>query len=287
MGFFDIFFGSTQSQFTAYGILAAIVAICITILLTRTDMTMGNKLLLVFFVILTLIPSVFLVLFEITCMVTGGNKDERWWCWAYAWIIAAFIMIYCLFIIIISFTSLFTYNNAINKVEMNENHNKMSPQNSNEYAKAMIETTATLEKFNSNEVITTPEPTEPKEKKEENFGTFETIMDNILPNGKNTEKFGTIMDNISPNEKKTEKFGPFETIMDNILPNGKKTEKFGPFETIMDNILPNEKKTEKFETMMEKKEPKKAMPAIVHDTQGANLTNGIEAFGGSMNYAEL
>lgn len=147
MGFFDIFFGSTQSQFTAYAIMAAIVAICITILLTRTDMTMGNKFLLVFFVILTLVPSVFLILFEITCMVTGGNKKERWWCWAYAWIIAAFIIIYCIFIIIISFTSLFTYNNAINKVELTDNQQKMSPQNSNEYAKAMIETTATMEKF--------------------------------------------------------------------------------------------------------------------------------------------
>jgi len=147
MGFFDIFVGSTQSQFTAYAIMAAIVAICITILLTRTDMTIGNKLLLVFFVILTLIPSIFLILFEITCMVTGGNKKERWWCWAYAWIIAAFIMIYCIFIIIISFTSLFTYNTAINKVDMSEDHNKMSAHHSNEYAKAMIETTETLEKF--------------------------------------------------------------------------------------------------------------------------------------------
>jgi len=147
MGFFDIFFGSTQSQFTAYAILAAIVAICITILLTRTDLTIGNKLLLVFFVILTLVPSIFLILFEITCMVTGGDDKQRWWCWAYAWIIAAFIIIYCIFIIIISFTSLFTYNNAINKVDLTENQHKMSPQNSNEYAKSVIETTATMEKF--------------------------------------------------------------------------------------------------------------------------------------------
>ena len=50
----DIFFGSTQSNITAYAILAAIIAICITILLTRTDMNMGNRFLLIFFVILTL-----------------------------------------------------------------------------------------------------------------------------------------------------------------------------------------------------------------------------------------
>jgi len=147
MGFFDIFFGSTQSKFTAYAIMAAIIAICITIILTRTDMTMGNRLLLILFVILTLVPSIFLILFEITCMVTGGNKNERWWCWLYAWIVAAFIIIYCILIIIISFTSLFTYNNAIEKVEIAENQNKMSPQNSNDYAKAMIETNQVMERF--------------------------------------------------------------------------------------------------------------------------------------------
>jgi len=147
MGFLDIFFGSTQSKFTAYAILAAIVAICITILLTRTDMNISNKILLIFFVILTLVPSVFLILFEITCMVTGGNKEERWWCWLYAWVISAFIIIYCILIVIISFTSLFTYNNAIDRVEISENQNKMSPENSNDYAKTMIETSQTLERF--------------------------------------------------------------------------------------------------------------------------------------------
>ena len=143
----DIFFGSTQSSITAYAILAAIIAICITILLTRTDMNMGNRFLLIFFVILSLVPSVFLILFEITCMVTGGNSKERWWCWAYAWIIAAFIIIYCILIIIISLSSLFTYNNAIEKVEVHELQNKMSPDNSNEYAKKIIETRDEVEKF--------------------------------------------------------------------------------------------------------------------------------------------
>jgi len=225
MGFFDIFVGSTQSQFTAYAILAAIIAICITILLTRTDMTIGNKFLLVFFVILTLIPSIFLILFEITCMVTGGNKKERWWCWAYAWIIAVFIMIYCIFIIIISFTSLFTYNNAINKVDMSEEHNKMSPQHSNEYAKSMIETTETLEKFQSLD----------KEEKEE-----DKIKHNIKP---------------TSSQIIAENFNTEEIITDYKQP------------TI-------------------KEEPKKELKKE-HDIQGANIANGVEAFQGTLNYAEL
>jgi len=140
MGFFDIFFGTPQSLYASYAILAAVITICITILLTGTDLTLGNRFLFIFLVILMLIPSVFLTLFQITCMVTGGNKNSRWWCWLYAWIVAAFIIIYCIFVIIISFSSLFTYSNAVSKVNMQEATNKVSPEVSNEYArKVMVE----------------------------------------------------------------------------------------------------------------------------------------------------
>jgi len=153
--FLNIFFGSTQSQVTAYAILAAIVAICITVLLTKTDMGIGDKFLLIFFVILTLVPGVFLILFEITCMVTGGSKDKRWWCWLYAWVIAAFVVIYCILVVIISFSSLFTYNSAIENVELNEAKNKMSPQDSNDYAKALIQSNEYKEQFQNNDLQST------------------------------------------------------------------------------------------------------------------------------------
>jgi len=153
MSFFDAFFGSIQSQFTAYAILAAVISICISIILTGTDMTIGNRFLLIFFVILAIIPSVFLMLLQITCMVTGGNKNDRWWCWLYSWVIAIFVIIYCVFVVIISLTSLFTYNNAISKVDMSEQNNKMSPENSNNYAKMMINTNTkeAIEKFMNQE----------------------------------------------------------------------------------------------------------------------------------------
>jgi len=138
--FLDVFFGSSQSLYASYAILAAIITICITILLTGTDIPMSNRFLFVFLTILMLLPSVFLILFQITCMVTGGSKDTRWWCWLYAWIVAAFIIIYCIFVIIISFSSLFTYTNAISKVEIQDATNKASPELSNEYArKVMVE----------------------------------------------------------------------------------------------------------------------------------------------------
>jgi hypothetical protein len=149
MSFIEAFFGSTQSQFTAYAIFGAVISICISIILSGTDMTIGNRFLLIFFVLLAVLPSILLMLLQITCMVTGGNKNDRWWCWLYSWIIAIFVIIYCIFVIIISLSSLFTYNNAISKVDMSEQNNKMSPENSNNYAKMMIDTNSKqeIEKF--------------------------------------------------------------------------------------------------------------------------------------------
>ena len=150
MAFYDAFFGSDQSLYTAYAIMAAIIAICITILLTATDVSVGNRLLIVLFVIVTLIPSIFLTLFEITCMVTGGTEPNRWWCYAFAWVLAAFIIIYCIFVVIISLISLFTYNNAVDTVNEAERKNKLSDTDSNKIAKQIIhsdEETKKLEKF--------------------------------------------------------------------------------------------------------------------------------------------
>lgn len=138
MAFYDAFFGSDQSLYTAYAIMAAIIAICITILLTATDISVGNRILIVLFVVITLVPSIFLTLFEITCMVTGGTEPNRWWCYAFAWILAAFVIIYCVFVVIISLISLFTYNNAIDNVNEAEKKNKLSDTDTNHIAKEII-----------------------------------------------------------------------------------------------------------------------------------------------------
>jgi len=62
-------------------------------------------------ILLSIIPSIFLMLLNINCMVTGGNEKEKWWCWLYSWIVAILVIIYCIFIILISLTSLFNNNN--------------------------------------------------------------------------------------------------------------------------------------------------------------------------------
>jgi hypothetical protein len=151
MGFYDAFFGSDQSLYTAYSIIAAIIAICLTILLTATDVPLGNRILIVLFVILTLIPSIFLTLFELTCIVTGGTEPNRWWCHAFAWILAAFIIIYCIIVVIVSLVSLFNYNKAIYTVNNEEQKYKITNNESDNYAKEIIEAdeihTKQLEKF--------------------------------------------------------------------------------------------------------------------------------------------
>ena len=139
MGLYDALFGSPQALYAGYAIVAAIIVIIITIVLTRTDLTVGNRFLFIFLVVLMLIPSVFLTLLQLTCMVTGGNKDQRWWCWLYAWIVSIFIIIYCIFVIIISFMTLFTYTNAMNKVDIQEKMSVMNPSDSNNYANSLMQ----------------------------------------------------------------------------------------------------------------------------------------------------
>jgi len=73
-------------------------------------------------------------------MVTGGTEPNRWWCYAFAWVLAAFIIIYCIFVVIISIVSLFTYNNAIDNINQTEHRNKISDIDSNHIAKQIIDT---------------------------------------------------------------------------------------------------------------------------------------------------
>jgi hypothetical protein len=240
--FFNIFFGSTQSQITAYAILAAIIAICITILLTKTDMNIGDKLLLIFFILLTLIPGIFLILFEITCMVTGGNKDTRWWCWLYAWVVAVFVIIYCILVVIISFSSLFTYNNAMENIEMNENKNKMTPEDSNDYAVAIIKSNEHKETFENNNLQQTLNSllqSADKDEKDtdEGFLSNSTEMINAIPYGK--EMIKPKQEQISPfanltNNHHQQHISPF-TNSTHIQEQEQEQEQISPFTNLTNN----------------------------------------------------
>jgi len=140
MGFYDSFFGSQQTQYTAYAILAAVTAICLTILFSASEISLGNRFLIIMFVIISVLPSVLLTLFELTCIVTGGTEPNQWWCSAFAWILTVFIVIYCTFVVIISLTSLFTYNDAVDNANKCDIKNKLPKAESDKFAKQMIDT---------------------------------------------------------------------------------------------------------------------------------------------------
>ena len=134
--FLDIFFGTPQSKFAAYAIFIAIIAISLSILFSSTDISFGNRFLVVLFVILLSVPSILLTLFELTCIVTGGNKKVNWWCWYFGWLIAGFLVIYSVIIIISILISMFSYNNAMDRIKNTEH--RVSKEEANDYAKTII-----------------------------------------------------------------------------------------------------------------------------------------------------
>jgi nitrogen fixation/metabolism regulation signal transduction histidine kinase len=249
--FLDVFFGSSQSLYASYAILAAIITICVTIMLTGTDIPMANRFLFVFLTILMLLPSVFLILFQITCMVTGGTKDTRWWCWLYAWIVAAFIIIYCIFVIIISFSSLFTYSNAVSKIDIQDATNKVSPEVSNEYARKVM-----VEQFEAEMMREIPSP----KKDDENRNLY-----NNLP-----------QDPLSTNEYFNDMFKHSDTQMskESVNNNSQKPKELSEESPMM----PQKKMTQESSDKQKPKElPKneKFMGTLSYDD---NLYDNVEAF---------
>jgi len=137
----DVFIGTKQSRYAGIAIFAAIVIVCISILFTNTDISIGQRIGIVLFIILTSIPSVFLSLFELTCIVTGGNPKTHQLCHYFAWVVAFIIIVYSAIIIISVIVSMFTYNSAMDKVIDNEQNKKISKDDANKIAANMISST--------------------------------------------------------------------------------------------------------------------------------------------------
>jgi hypothetical protein len=79
-------------------------------------------------------------LFELTCIVTGGNYTTRWWCWALAWVLAIMIVFYCIMIIISLFISMTNYDMANERINEDIANNKVDDANANNYAKNIMNT---------------------------------------------------------------------------------------------------------------------------------------------------
>lgn len=128
MSFVDLFIGSTQSKYASIAIISAIVVICLAILFTNTEISIGNRLVTVMFIMLLSVFPVALSLFELTCIVNSDTKNNYGVCGYYGWVIAAMISVYCIVIIISTFISMFTYKKALDNVKIEETFNTVVPQ---------------------------------------------------------------------------------------------------------------------------------------------------------------
>jgi hypothetical protein len=136
----NIFFGTDQSKYSATAIFLTIALLCFFIIFSNSDISIEQRLMVVFFIILSSIPSVFFALFELTCISAGsGNKSVKSdFCGYLAWIITIIIVIYCILIMIAIIMSMSNFNTAIGRITDNKNTNKVSDEQANKIAKDMM-----------------------------------------------------------------------------------------------------------------------------------------------------
>ena len=146
---FDYFIGTSQSKYASVAIFSTIIAICLAILFSNSDISIGNRFGVVIFVIIMSIFPVAISLFELTCIVTGGKNKPYDLCNIYAWIITGMIILYCFILIIIAVFSMFTYKKAIDKIEITEKMNNITPDDANTIAKNIIENEDNTEQFST------------------------------------------------------------------------------------------------------------------------------------------
>lgn len=133
-----LFFGSEQSKYAGVALFGTIFILCLAILFSNSKIPIDQRLAFVIFIMLVAIPSILMSLFELTCIVTGGNIKYRWWCWLLAWVIAVVIILYCLMVVISLIMSMANFDIANQRVENNEENNKIDAKTADEYAKNVI-----------------------------------------------------------------------------------------------------------------------------------------------------
>lgn len=138
MSVFDYFIGTTQSKYASIAMFLTILTICVAILVTNTDVSLGMRFGIVFFVILISIFPICLSLFELTCLVTGGRNTKYNLCNYFAWFVTVMIIVYSFILIIMIISSMFTYKKAQDKITMTDNMNKISSGDANKIAANML-----------------------------------------------------------------------------------------------------------------------------------------------------
>jgi hypothetical protein len=140
----DVFLGSEQSKYAGIALFITILIICLAILFTSSKIPIEQRIVFVIFILIITLPSILMTLFELTCIVTGGNYNTRWWCWALAWVLAVMIIFYCIMIIVSLFISMTTYDMANERISEDIANNKVDETsdntNANNYAKNIMKT---------------------------------------------------------------------------------------------------------------------------------------------------
>jgi hypothetical protein len=72
-------------------------------------------------------------------MVTGGTLNSKtWWCGVIAWVTTLFVILYSIMIITATINSLITYKDANKKLKKYKEENKLSNEEANDFADAVI-----------------------------------------------------------------------------------------------------------------------------------------------------
>ena len=134
----DIFFGSEQSKYAGIALFMTIIILCLIILFTGSKIPIGERFVFVIFILIISVPSILMSLFELTCIVTGGNSTTRWWCWLLAWFIAIIIILYCVMIIVSMLISMSNFEMANDRLDYSNEKNKVNKDDANIYAKNLL-----------------------------------------------------------------------------------------------------------------------------------------------------
>jgi hypothetical protein len=138
MSAFSYFIGTTQSKYASVAMILAVLMICFAIIFTNTDVPVGNRIAVAFFVLLMSIFPIAISLFELTCIVTGGKNTKYNLCGVFAWFVTILIVIYCFLLILVTLTSMFTYKKAYEKLEVSEKFTSLTKDAANEIAKNLM-----------------------------------------------------------------------------------------------------------------------------------------------------
>ena len=145
----DIFFGSDQSKYAGIALFMTIIILCLIILFTGSKIPIGERFVFVLFILIISVPSILMSLFELTCIVTGGDSNTRWWCWILAWFISIVIILYCIMIIISMLISMSNFEMANDRLDYSIEKNKVNKEDADMYAKNMLNNSSMSQKDNS------------------------------------------------------------------------------------------------------------------------------------------